>query len=158
MDQEVKLIMKQCLWDEVYNQLKARGKGETESGAFLLGPTGDAHITAVAYYDDLEAGCLDSGSVHLTFLAFMGLTDICRVKQLTVKADVHTHPSSIIRLSGVDRKNPLIKIKGHIALIVPYYALPPVCDLDMLGIHEFLGGGFNWKTHEYNDGILKIVE
>lgn len=157
MDQEVKLIWKKDFWGQLYRQLRVRGKGETESGAFLLGQNGSKQVTDILYYDDLEDGCLDSGAIHLTYRAFMRLTDYCQKKQLTVKADIHTHPAGITSQSKIDRENPLIKIKGHMALIVPHYAIPAKCDMNNLGIYEFLGNGYHWKTYHFREGVIKVI-
>lgn len=153
-----KLIIEMSFWDELYEQLGRRGNDETESGAFLLGKEGTPDITDVLYYDDLEPGCLDSGGVHITNRAFIRLSDYCLDKALVVKADIHTHPGRLTGQSFIDRENPMIKVKGHIGLIVPFFAWPRKCDMNLLGIHEFLGQGFKWKSYKYSDGLLVIKQ
>jgi proteasome lid subunit RPN8/RPN11 len=63
----------------------------------------------------------------------------CRARDLQVVADVHTHPGGYWQ-STIDRQNPMIPERGHIAIIVPNYAddryLP-----GEIGIYEFLGKG-----------------
>jgi hypothetical protein len=157
MEQMPKLQITQSLWNELYCQLEIRGKGQTESGAFLLGKQGQPLVEEVLYYDDLEPGCLDSGAIHITFKAFIALSDYCILKAYEVKADIHTHPWNITRQSDIDEENPMIKIKGHLALIVPYLALPERCDMNNLGIHEFQGNGFNWKSYQFKDRVVEIV-
>lgn len=64
----------------------------------------------------------------------------CRVRGLQVVADIHTHPSGDYRQSSIDRANPMIPEKGHIAMIVPNFA--DRCYLPgEIGIYEFRGGG-----------------
>lgn len=158
MEKLPKLIFTKQFWDELYIQLRTRGMGIRESGAFLLGPENDTAITDVLYYDDLEPNALDSGAIHLTAKAFITLADYCLAHKLTVKADIHTHPRKWTQQSNIDIENPMIKIKGHLALIVPSYAMPRKCNMNLLGIHQFLGGGYNWKSYHYKEGIIKITK
>jgi hypothetical protein len=153
-----KLRISRKLWEKLYSELGSRGKGETESGAFLLGSERSNEITDVLYYDDLEPGCLDTGGIHLTNRAFIRLSDYCYEKALSVKADIHTHPGRITSQSFIDEENPMIKVKGHIGIIVPFFALPPKCDFKKLGIHEYLGNGFQWRSFKYRDDVFLITE
>ena len=66
---------------------------------------------------------------------------------LTVVADVHTHPGAADQ-SGSDRAHPIIARAGHLALIVPNFAAPPV-KRETLGIYRYCGGG-RWKTVRAN--------
>lgn len=154
---KIKLTIKKDFWDNLYKELGKRGNGETESGAFLLSRIGSCEIINCLYYDDIEPGCLDKGYVHLTSRGFKKVWDFCREKELTVTADIHTHPGSITRQSNIDKENPMIKIKGHMALIVPNFAQRSDMDFTELGIHEFLGNGFNWKQWGFSSGVLSIL-
>lgn len=154
---KTKIFCKRPFWDTLYSELGRRGNNKTESGAFLLGSENSAEITACLYYDDLEPGCLDAGYVHITSKAFIQLWDYCHEHQLHVKADIHTHPGFSTAQSSIDLENPMIKVPGHFGLIVPHFAIPPVCDLDNLGVHEFLGKGFKWKRWKYADNIFQII-
>jgi proteasome lid subunit RPN8/RPN11 len=69
--------------------------------------------------------------------------DICRARGLTVVADIHTHPGGAWQ-SGSDRAHPIIARAGHLALIVPNFAAPPV-KRDALCIYRY-GGGGQWQT------------
>lgn len=158
MEKSARISMSKKVWGELYTQLRNRGMGIRESGAFLLGQDDSTEITDVLYYDSLEPNALNSGAIHITAKAFIALADYCLTHHLTVKADIHTHPGKITRQSGIDETNPMIKIKGHIALIVPSYAMPKKCNLKLLGIHEFLGDGYNWRSYQYKDGIVKIMK
>ena len=158
MESRVSLIIKESFWNQVYIELGKRGQGETESGAFLLAKEDSNEIVDVLYYDDLEPGCLDSGAIHLTNKAFIRLADYCVEKRLTVVADIHTHPGGITMQSRIDKENPMIKIRGHIGIILPYFARKPECGLERIGLHEFLGNGFRWRSYKYSEGILTISD
>ncbi|MEP2670493.1 MAG: hypothetical protein ABJH04_15935 [Cyclobacteriaceae bacterium] len=154
----VKIRITKELWGKLYSELRDRGNGETESGAFLLGNESSNEIIDVLYYDDLEPGCLDSGAIHLTNRTFIRLTNYCHENSLSVKADIHTHPGRFTSQSFIDEENPMIKVKGHIGIIVPFFALPSNCDFKKLGIHEFLGNGFRWKSYKYSDRVFVVEE
>lgn len=158
MEKLAKITLSKKVWNELYVQLRNRGMKVRESGAFLLGREDCEAVTDLLYYDDLEPHALDSGAIHITAKAFIALADYCLANQLTVKADIHTHPGRITRQSSIDEANPMIKIKGHLALIVPLYAMPRRCNLKLLGIFEFLGNGYNWRSYQYKDGIVKILK
>jgi proteasome lid subunit RPN8/RPN11 len=155
--EKIKLTIKKDFWDNLYNELGRRGNGETESGAFLLSRKGACEIIDCLYYDDIEPGSLDKGYVHLTSLGFRKVWDYCREKDLMVNADIHTHPGSITNQSTIDKENPMIKIAGHIALILPNFAQRPDIDFKEIGIHEFLGNGFNWKRWDFSSGVFSIL-
>jgi len=126
-------------WRRLASDLWIRSEGIHESGAFLLGFRDRNRRCIVEWilYDDVDPHCLDSGIVVLDGQYLSKLWKYCRDNALEVVADVHTHPG-IARQSFDDRENPIIAIPGHIALIVPWFAKPPV-DVDKLGIYEYLG-------------------
>jgi hypothetical protein len=88
-------------------------------------------------YDDLDPQALSQGFVHLGSQCFTELWKLCEVRRCTVVADIHTHPFGS-RQSPSDRSNPMIALKGHIAIIAPRYAAPPV-RVSELGIYRYLG-------------------
>ena len=53
------------LWYAGLRELKSRGGGRRESGAFLLGKNYDGirRVCRFVYYDDLDPHCLDQGYV-----------------------------------------------------------------------------------------------
>ena len=134
------------LWHEGLTELKQRGKGRRESGAFLLGrKKGNKRtVSNIVYYDDLDPHCLDSGIVILDGSAYAGLWKICRETRFEVLADVHTHPGSPYQ-SGTDRDNPMIGVIGHIAIIVPNLAQRMVPSHE-LGVYEYLGN-HRWQAY-----------
>lgn len=135
------------LWRECLAELHNRGEGRRESGAFLLGHEDDAgrrSVARVVYYDDLDPHCLETGIVIFDGAGYGPLWQLCREAGLGVIADVHTHPLGAFQ-SRPDRENPMVPLPGHIALIVPYFARPPVL-LEDLGIYEYLGE-YCWREH-----------
>ncbi|MGC9955072.1 MAG: hypothetical protein ABSD21_12450, partial [Rhizomicrobium sp.] len=68
----------------------------------------------------------------------------CRSRSLQVVGDVHTHPGGYGQ-SSVDRANPMIPERGHIALIIPNFANRPYLPGE-IGIYEFRGNG-KWTDH-----------
>ena len=134
------------LWRRLLAKLRERGRGARESGAFLLGgkdAAGRRRIVDFALYDDVDPHALDSGIVHLDGRHFGKLWDLCRARSLTVVADVHTHPGGAGQ-SDSDRAHPIIARAGHLALILPNFAAPPVMRR-ALGIYRY-GGGGRWET------------
>jgi proteasome lid subunit RPN8/RPN11 len=134
------------LWRRLLASLRERGRhGRRESGAFLLGRRRDgrARITEFVLYDDLDPHCLDTGIVRFDGSYFGDLWRICKERDLKVVADVHTHPAGS-QQSDSDRDHPMITSAGHIALIVPYFAVPPVRRVDV-GMYRYLGAK-RWET------------
>ena len=126
------------LWNRLLLDLRQRGGGRRESGAFLLASAIDPKsIIDYKCFDDLEPDCL-KGNVELSGTAFAALWALCRARQLDPVGDVHTHPGADVRQSFTDRSNPLIANRGYVAIIVPHFAgvsvKPQHC-----GVHRYLG-------------------
>jgi proteasome lid subunit RPN8/RPN11 len=121
------------------DELQRRGEGRHESGVFLLGQEnrGRLEVKDVIFYDELDPEAYSTGACVLHGDAFSKLWTICRERQLTVVADVHTHPGAA-RQSEYDRTNPMVARTGHVAVIVPRYAQPPVVHSE-LGLYEYCG-------------------
>ena len=133
------------MWLDCLRQLHLRSEGVHESGCFLLGRKDDQNLRAdhCVYYDELDRNAYSSGVCVLYADAFECLFALCRNSGLTVIADIHTHPGSA-RQSHADRQNPMVARAGHIALIVPSYARPPVWR-HLLGAYQYRG------SHEWTD-------
>lgn len=128
------------VWLRLCRRLRERGRNRTrESGAFLLGHrVGDrARILDFALYDDLDPGSLDTGIVRFDGRRFGELWALCRRKGLTVVADVHVHPGGAGQ-SVSDREHPMIAVAGHVALILPKYAMRPLRRRD-IGMYRYQG-------------------
>jgi proteasome lid subunit RPN8/RPN11 len=134
------------LWETILLDLQRRGRGEVESGGFLLGVRhGDGCLVReFLAYDDVDPNALQ-GAILFDGSRMDVVWDRCRQQKLEVVADVHTHPGGYGQ-SSIDRANPMIPERGHIALIIPNFA-----DLSYrpgeIGIYEFLGKREGWKNH-----------
>jgi proteasome lid subunit RPN8/RPN11 len=137
------------LWRFCLRELAARGQGQRESGAFLLGHSDGRRriVRSVVFYDDLDPGCL-TGGITFNGSAYPKLWRICAERQQPVIADVHTHPGRPNQ-SYIDQSNPMMPQVGHIAIIVPNFAhdAPRV---SALGIYVYLGA-HKWRGYLGND-------
>ena len=143
------------LWERLCLELRRRGGGHRESGAFLLGNT--STISDFICYDDLDPTALDSGVVVIQGAAFVLLWDFCARHKVKVIADVHTHPTDWTRQSYSDRTNPVIAQPGHLAIILPRYAQASRPSLAGAGILEYLGD-HQWRDWPANSGRIKITK
>jgi len=75
--------------------------------------------------------------------AFAKLWALCREHQLTVVGDIHTHSGRAIQ-SQADRTNPMVARAGHVAIIIPNFAVAPISSQEM-GIYEYRG------EHQWHD-------
>ena len=133
------LVVPERLWERLLGELRQRGGGVRESGAFLLGSL-DSDVRIVStyvLYDDLDSQALSQGFVHLGSQCFTELWKICEARRCTVVADIHTHPFGA-RQSPSDRANPMIALRGHVAIIAPRFASAPV-RVSELGVYRYLG-------------------
>lgn len=132
-------------WHDLTRGLHQRTEGCHEAGAFLLGrrTAGSAQATDIIYYDELEPGAYDTGICVLHASAFGLLWDRCAARDLTVVADAHVHPFGAGQ-SLSDIRNPMIARPGHLALILPFMARPPIRRWT-LGLYEYLGE-HRWRS------------
>jgi proteasome lid subunit RPN8/RPN11 len=135
-------------WLWLLGELRRRGKSRHESGVFLLGyeRRGRHQVTDAVFYDELDPHAYSTGVCVLRGEAFAALWALCRKRQLTVVADVHTHPGCAFQ-SESDRTNPMVARAGHVAIIVPDFA-SRVPRAHELGVFEYLGD-HQWvdRTH-----------
>ena len=138
------------LWHAGVAELRRRGGGRRESGAFLLGDrvvrggVERRRVRQLVYFDDLDPHCLDTGIVVFDGAGFGLLWQICRNTGFEVVADVHTHPC-MARQSDADRRHPMVAMAGHFAIIVPNFATR-VPASDELGLYEY-AGAHQWHDH-----------
>jgi hypothetical protein len=137
-------------------QLKRRGNGVRESGAFLLGNLGGCKIKHFIPYDDLDPAALDSGIIAFQGLGFVPLWNYCQRNRMQVLADVHTHGGKWTGQSETDRTNPMIETPGHVALIIPNFAHGNKASLKGVGIYEYLGN-HKWRICNAKPGRVKIT-
>jgi hypothetical protein len=131
--------MTRSVWRRLIGSLADRGRGTREAGAFLLGLPADKRrrVVTVAFYDDLDPNSL-RGNIAFSRDGFASLNDLCRQQGLAVLADVHTHPTRWVAQSETDRTNPMVRIAGHVALIIPNYARGRIRPHDT-GVHIYEG-------------------
>ncbi|MGB8356674.1 MAG: hypothetical protein WCD79_22440 [Chthoniobacteraceae bacterium] len=141
------------LWMALVRDLRKRGYGERESGAFLLAKHGSPQITKFICYDDLDPTALDSGIIVFHGAGFVPLWDYCNRNNMSVVADVHTHGDKWTGQSDSDRTHPMIGQKGHVSLIMPYFAQRNLLSLSGVGIYEYAG---NHQWHTRPKGKLKL--
>jgi proteasome lid subunit RPN8/RPN11 len=144
------------VWPELMNDLRDRSGGKRESGAFLLAAAGDSNgmVTSWLAYDALWPQALSYTYVRLEAEAFSRLWDWCDQHRVKVVADVHTHPWGP-RQSQSDRANPMISIAGHVALIVPDFAMRQPRPFDV-SFNIYRGNG-EW-TSFYKDDALALIK
>lgn len=141
------------LWRRLILELRRRGQGRNESGAFLLAPQDSDvnRVTSFVCYDDLDPDAYEGGAIAFHAVGHAALWELCGKRGLRVLADVHTHPGSYIRQSPIDQRNPMIPLLGHIALILPNFSNTPWWTLDLAGVYEYLGN-FEWRSYARADG------
>jgi hypothetical protein len=134
------------LWEQLIEHLRRQGTGIRESGAFLLGHKSDIGrvVTHFLPYEWLQADALQNDYVSLTAASFAKLWDVCRAESISVVADVHTHRFGAGQ-SRSDKANPMVALKGHIALIVPRFAQGKVRP-EELGFYVYQGS-HAWVSH-----------
>jgi hypothetical protein len=65
-------------------------------------------------------------------------------------ADIHTHPTRNTQQSDSDKKHPMIRTRGHIAMIAPNYAKNFFLSPKQCSIYEYLGH-FDWRKFEISE-------
>lgn len=136
-----KLNLGRYFWFTLIGELRRRGAGIRESGAFLLGRRDTGRVSKAAYYDDLCPGSLDEGYIVFTESGYVALTKLCQKKGLAIIADVHTHPGKWTGQSEADQGHPMMPRDGHMALIVPSYARSNRHNLRGVGAYRYNGNG-----------------
>jgi proteasome lid subunit RPN8/RPN11 len=135
-------------------ELKRRGQGKREAGAFLLADRdrparfpGRPRVTAAAFYDDLDPASL-TGDITFGATGYSALNARCRTERLRVVGDIHTHPHRWVAQSSIDAAHPMSAIKDHIAIIAPNYGYGHI-RLSDLGVHVFNAPG--WTSYFHHD-------
>jgi proteasome lid subunit RPN8/RPN11 len=139
------------LWRRVILDLRHRGNRHRESGAFLLGVMRGSSAITKGYrcYDDLDPNAYQGGGIAFHAHGCAALWSYCREKQLDILADIHTHGGADTRQSDIDRRNPMIPMVDHTALIVPHFAHTPWWSLEGVGVHVYMGN-FKWRSFGQN--------
>lgn len=140
-----RLLIKRSLLGTLLGELHLRTQGVHESGAFMLGAMGadGRQVEEILYYDDLDPQAYRTGVVILHADSFGRLWETCRAKGLQVVADVHVHQYGAGQ-SIADRTNPMIALSGHLAMILPNFAVSPIA-AEQVGFYEYLGS-HRWRS------------
>lgn len=134
------LRFRRSTWWSLLRELRERGRGRRESGAFLF--TTEASrplVTEFVLYDDLDPECL-TGGIDFHSIGYHRLSKLCRERQVRVIADVHTHPGPNPGQSQIDRDHPMVSRMGHVALIIPNFAQGRIRPADV-GVHRLQNDG-----------------
>lgn len=145
------------LWARLIFDLRRRGGGKGESGAFLLGRSNSnaKRVRAYLCYDDLDADAYQGGAIAFHAAGYAALWQYCKDKQLEVLADVHTHPGAWVGQSPIDQRHPMVPVVGHTAIIVPNFANTGWWSLDVVGVYEYLGS-FKWRVHPASEQPRRV--
>lgn len=143
MDPKLKIPF--FVWIQLIWQLSKRGRGNRESGAFLLSQRTKNTIYKFVCYDDLDPNSLDTGIIRFDGRGYVPLWKLCNEQRLKVVGDVHTHPGEWTAQSEWDRTNPMIAQAGHLALILPHFAQQSWFGPNGAGVFHYLGEG-RWET------------
>jgi proteasome lid subunit RPN8/RPN11 len=137
------------LWAGLVLDLRKRGQGRQESGAFLLGQqTGNsAKVRKYICYDEIDANAYQHGAIAFHADGYATLWKRCKELKLDVLADIHTHPGRDVRQSHIDQRHPMLPVVGHTALIMPLFAHTRMWSLIGVGVYGYLGN-FKWRTHD----------
>lgn len=149
------LEMPTTLWFDLIADLRNRGGGIRESGAFLLGEVEGRtrRVDTWIPYDELDPEALLSGYVRLDTCAFPKLWAKCSEFRKVVVADVHTHPKGP-QQSRSDMANPMVSQVGHLALIIPRFAQGNIAPND-LSVNVYLGAK-RWSSYLGRDAEMRI--
>lgn len=140
-----RIVVSTKLWLDTWLGLRQRGGGRVESAAVWGGRRdvlGEV-VEGVYFLDDLPGGLQRSAFHRVSSRATAELfSDLQRDRRLIV-ADIHTHPTGWVGLSGLDQANPIEFRNGLYALVLPSYGIPSP-SLAIAGVHEYLGKG-KWR-------------
>lgn len=138
------------------DDLRQRGQGWRESGAFLLADAvrRDRVVRSWIPYGVLSPQSLAYPYIRLEPAAFARLWSACRENQLEVVADIHTHPGGP-RQSPSDRAHPMVALPGHVALIAPRFALHDPRPIDC-SFNVYLGNHL-WVSLLRRDAETHII-
>lgn len=133
------------LWFKLMKGLRRRGEGIRESGGFLLCNPGKNKVVKIVFYDQFDKSVSESGIIQFkgaaTFFEYLA------EEKLEVLADIHTHPTQNTRQSDSDMKHPMVRIKGHIAIIAPNYAKDLFISPKQCSVYEYMGN-FDWEKFQ----------
>lgn len=137
-------------WFGIMKQLKKRSGNVNESAAYLLARPESTVIEDVLYPDDFDEHCLHPRYIDVSAEAMFRINRTLSASGLSIKIDVHSHPTYDVRPSTTDDANPVIGIPGHLSIIVPNYAQDIWASPSTWSAQMFLGKG-QWLRLESSD-------
>ncbi len=138
-------------WYKLLTGLKLRAKGIQESGAFLLSNRNSKDVKSIAFYDTFDPTVSDSGIIQ--FEGGVKFYEFLAENNLEVLADIHTHPGKNTQQSVLDKTNPMIRLKGHIAIIAPDYCKSVFIKPRDCSVYKYLG---EFKWHKFPKNKIPI--
>jgi proteasome lid subunit RPN8/RPN11 len=140
-------------WLKLFCGLKKRSKGIRESGAFLLSKRNSRRVCKVVFYDKFDKTVSDTGIIQ--FKGGVRFYNYLAQENLEVLADIHTHPGSNTSQSESDRTHPMIRIKGHIAIIAPNFAKSFFVKPSDCSVYLYLAE-YKWKRYDNSTSLIKL--
>jgi len=142
---EIPILIEPTLWWLAWDGLRNRGQGWHETACVWAGHRSgqEERVVEIIFLDDLP-GVESFELQHRTSrTATEILFEMLRQKQLSIIADVHTHPEDWVDLSRVDQAHPIEYRPGLTALVLPYYASREP-SINATGVHIYCGKG-RWR-------------
>jgi proteasome lid subunit RPN8/RPN11 len=136
------------LWRDTWYGLQRRSAGERETACVWLGiRAGDAEdAREIVFLDDLP-GTIGRRLQHRTSrVAVNMMLERARALGMEIVGDIHTHPSTWVDLSEVDRAHPIEYRVDLLALVLPSFAAGAP-DVTVSGVHSYAGDG-EWTSFE----------
>ena len=102
----------------------------------------------IAFYDTFDPSVSDSGIIQ--FKGAVKFYEYLTDNNLEVLADIHTHPGNDTRQSQSDQTYPMIRLKGHIAIIAPNFCNSVFIKPTDCSVYKYLGE-FMWHKFSKNE-------
>ncbi|MEQ8552321.1 MAG: Mov34/MPN/PAD-1 family protein [Cyclobacteriaceae bacterium] len=140
-------------WVKLVLGLRSRGQNIRESGAFLIGNS--EKVDEIIFYDEIDPNVASTGIIHFDGKQRIKFEDRLQSAGKMILADFHTHPGNSSEQSRSDRENPMVRIKGHLAFIAPYYGHFPIYKPKACSAYYYQGN-FEWKRLAGREFPLKV--
>jgi hypothetical protein len=141
-----KIVISEKLWIDTWLGLRARGQGRVESAAIWGGKRDDTTevVEAIYFLDDYADSVQFPGYHQVSTKSLATLFERLRQERRLIIGDVHTHPTSWVGLSKLDKEHPIEFRCGLYAIVLPSFALPSP-SLSLAGVHVYEGDG-QWRS------------
>jgi hypothetical protein len=155
--QNRKILIATSQWEMTWSGLRDRGHGNVESVAVWAGKRdGTTEIVEGIYFlNDFSGGLQHRGYHFVPPEALAKLFAQLQKDRRVLIADVHTHPTSWVGLSEIDKEHPIEFRPGIHEIVLPSFALPDP-SLQAAGFHEYKGNG-KWRTLSKKEKTILIT-